>query len=227
MDREGRAMHSISLAKKGFNVNIGENTNNITGLLPPGDACERILATPPQPTALDLISISLSALQVPPGIRRGGYLELKKWQEDIQCDVTNAPRYSFSERNFGCGSFTLLAVAMSKDYKESFKITLKAGAKVDDDDLLRHAAARNSLSGFARILLDHPHGADIDKRDGDSATPLVLALVYQHLNVVDLLLSRGGMKCVIEEFAFFKRMQDDGESEPLHIHVGLVPEEEH
>ncbi len=73
-------------------------------------------------------------------------------------------------------------------------LLLKAGAEADvaagtDDERPLHTAAQEGFLHGLRVLLDH--GADIEARNIDGETPLLIAARWQKYGAVAMLIERG------------------------------------
>jgi ankyrin repeat protein len=91
-------------------------------------------------------------------------------------------------------SLTPLLVAVSNLNFDISNLLLKYGAdpnisRPSDGYSPLHVAAENGLSWLGEILLDH--GAKIDAPNKDGATPLILAVQWQHRDFTAMLLRRG------------------------------------
>jgi ankyrin repeat protein len=90
-------------------------------------------------------------------------------------------------------NLTPLLVAVSNLNFEISKLLLKYGAdsnisRPSDGNSPLHVAAENGLSWIGEILLDY--GAKIDASNNDGATPLILAVQWQHRDFAAMLLRR-------------------------------------
>lgn len=126
--------------------------------------------------------------------------------------------------NMLVGTATPLSVAVVQSRQASLKTLLSAGAAMnathdpEHNESLLHMAARQDDVRVAEILLDH--GADVNKRDQSSKTPIIDAVLCTHYDMIKLLFSRGADAGVILEFQFFRRTREDGKIDRLFIHIG-------
>jgi ankyrin repeat protein len=107
-------------------------------------------------------------------------------------NLLNSDRSSINFKNNK--SLTPLLVAVSNLNFEISNLLLKHGAdpnisRPSDGNSPLHLAAENGLAWLGEILLDH--GAKIDVRNSDGATPLSLAVQWQHRDFATMLLRRG------------------------------------
>jgi ankyrin repeat protein len=91
-------------------------------------------------------------------------------------------------------SLTPLLVAVSNLNFDISNLLLKYGAdpnisRPSDGNSPLHLAAENGLPWLGEILLDH--GAKIDTVNRDGATPLILAVQWQHRDFATMLIRRG------------------------------------
>jgi ankyrin repeat protein len=106
-------------------------------------------------------------------------------------NLLNADTSSINFRNNK--SLTPLLVAVSNLNLDISDLLLKYGAdpnisRPSDGNSPLHVAAENGLSLIGEILLDH--GAKIDAVNKDGATPLILAVQWQHRDFAAMLLRR-------------------------------------
>lgn len=113
---------------------------------------------------------------------------------------------------------SVLKQAVISRCKSGVKVLLNAGARIDVSENLLHAAVACGSIKIAKAILDK--GQDVDQRDSKMQTPLIVAIVYQDVDIINLLCKRGACKCIIKEFQFFTRTRDDGRIDKMVLYVG-------
>ncbi|KAF3055892.1 hypothetical protein GL218_06920 [Daldinia childiae] len=111
-----------------------------------------------------------------------------------------------------------ILMATSRGHEDSFHRLLSAKACLDPDELLLHAAARSGNESIMTTLLDQ--GLDINKKDDSSQTPIVDAIVHEHIQMAKLLCSRGADLAVIQDCQFFRKFRDDNKVDKMALYVG-------
>lgn len=113
---------------------------------------------------------------------------------------------------------SVLREAVASGCETGVEMLLDAGARINADEHLLHAAAACGSVRITRKLLDL--GLDVNQRDGSKQTPLVAAIGNRHQDIIDLLCERGASKNTLKEFKFFTRPRNDGKTEAKVLHVG-------
>lgn len=116
------------------------------------------------------------------------------------------------------GTVLWMAVNSRHDSAASVDMLLNAGARTNADENLLDAAAATGSIRITKALLDQ--GFDVNQGDSHSRTPIIAAIVYQHMEIFKLLCERGADISVIHEFRFFLRPRSDGKLDRLAFHVG-------
>jgi ankyrin repeat protein len=98
-------------------------------------------------------------------------------------------------------SLTPLLVAVANLNFDISNLLLKYGAdpnisRPSDGNSPLHVAAENGLSWMGEILLDH--GAKINAPNKDGATPLILAVQWQHRDFAVMLIRRGADSAIAD-----------------------------
>lgn len=112
---------------------------------------------------------------------------------------------------------SVLRAAVALGCETGVEILLDAGARVNADEHLLHAAAACGSVSITRKLLDL--GLDVNKRDSSKQTPLIAAIENRDQEMIDLLCERGASKEILQEFRFFTRPRNDGKTEAMVLHV--------
>ncbi|KAI0199624.1 hypothetical protein F4808DRAFT_461716 [Astrocystis sublimbata] len=121
--------------------------------------------------------------------------------------------------NAKCREGSALKMAVSYGHQQTVEKLFQAGARVEDDEELLHAAARKGSLEIAQLLLDA--GLDVNKRTESNWTPIIDAVVYEKFDMLRMLCGHGAdISVLAEEFKFFVRRRDDGNLDRMAMHVG-------
>ncbi|KAI0446359.1 hypothetical protein F4803DRAFT_41297 [Xylaria telfairii] len=112
---------------------------------------------------------------------------------------------------------SVLRMAVSSEREASVAMLLRAGAIADGHENLLHIVALGKSTKILEALLGQ--GLDVNKRDDELRTPVIVAATHRQFEVMQLLLEQGADASVFEEFQFFRHSYDDGESYSIAVRL--------